>query len=125
MAGRYTCYGSLPERLMSPIAYFKRLIDANVNYDAIGIQLYFPARDMVTVDRLLTVYESFGKPIHITEMDVPGGSRSGTFASDSDWAQLSMSEGSWHGGWNEKLQVDWMEWFYTIAAARNSIKALT
>ncbi len=125
VAGRYTCYGSLPEKLLSPMAYFKRLLDADVPFDAVGIQLYFPARDMVTVDRLLCVYEGLGKPIHITEMGVPGGSRSGAAASGSDWAQLSMSEGSWHGGWNEKTQADWMEWFYIIAAAKDSIKALT
>ena len=43
----------------------------------------------------------------------------------SNWSQLSMSEGTWHGGWNERTQADWMEQFYTLAASRQEIKALT
>ena len=125
VAGRYTCYGSLPQRLMSPMSYLRRVLDAGIDFDAVGIQLYFPARDMVSVERLLKVYEGFGKPIHITEMGVPGGTRAGAAASGSDWAQMSLSEGSWHGGWNERTQADWMEQFYTIAAAHQSIQALT
>ena len=38
---------------------------------------------------------------------------------------MFKSEGSWHGGWNERTQADWMEQFYTIAAAHPSIQALT
>ena len=30
-----------------------------------------------------------------------------------------------NGGWNEHTQADWMEQFYTIAAARKEIRALT
>ena len=125
VAGRYTCYGALPERPLSPMAYFKRLLDAGTDFDAVGIQLYFPARDMASIDRMLKIYEALGKPIHITEMGVNGGTRSGAAASGSDWAQLSLSEGSWHGAWNERIQADWMEQFYTIAAARESVTALT
>jgi len=125
VAGRYTCYGALPKKLLSPMAYLRRLADSGADYDAVGIQLYFPARDMVSVDRLLRVYEGFGKPIHITEMGVNGGSRQGNEAAGRDWAQLSLSEGSWHGGWNERSQADWMEQFYTLAAARPGVTALT
>lgn len=124
VAGRYTCYGALPERLRSPRAYLRALLEANVSFDAVGIQLYFPARDMVAVDRMLAVFEELGKPIHITEMGVNGGSRK-TASPGSDWSQLAMSEGTWHGGWNEHTQADWMEQFYTLAAARPAVKALT
>ena len=65
-----------------------------------------------------------GKPIHITEMGVNGGFRVKGNAGSS-WSQLDMSEGTWHGGWNEHTQADWMEQFYTIAAARPEIKALS
>ena len=43
----------------------------------------------------------------------------------SSWSQLDMSEGTWHGGWNEHTQADWLEMFYTVAAARPEIQALT
>jgi hypothetical protein len=125
VAGRYVCYGSLPEKLRSPLAYLRAIQEAGVRYDVTGIQLYFPARDMVAVDRMLSVFASLGKPIHITEMGVNGGIRGRASQGGSQWMQLSMSEGTWHGGWNERVQADWLEQFYTIAAAHNEINALT
>lgn len=79
---------------------------------------------MVAVSLLLDAFAALGKPIHITEMGVNGGSRTKNHAGSS-WSQLDMSEGTWHGGWNEHTQADWMEQFYTIAAARDEIQALT
>lgn len=125
VAGRYTCYGALPEHLRSPLAYFKALLEADVQFDVVGIQLYFPARDMVAVDRMLDVFARLGKPVHITEMGVNGGTRGQPGRPGSNWQQLSMSEGTWHGGWNEHTQADWMEQFYTLAASRPEIQALT
>ena len=129
VAGRYTCYGALPERLRSPHAYFKALMEKGVDFDVVGIQLYFPARDMVAVSRMLDVFKAFGKPIHITEMGVNGGLRAQSAGSGNSAAwqaqQLSMSEGLWHNAWNEKTQADWMEQFYTLCAAREEVTALT
>jgi GH35 family endo-1,4-beta-xylanase len=129
VAGRYNCYGALPERLRSPHAYIAALLEKGVDFDVVGIQLYFPARDMVAVARVLDAFKAFGKPVHITEMGVNGGLRASGAAqgSSSGWAgqQLSMSEGLWHNVWNEHTQADWMEQFYTLCAAREEVKALT
>lgn len=124
VAGRYNCYGALPEHLRSPLAYFKAILEAGVDFDVVGIQLYFPGRDMVAVSKMLDAFKALGKPIHITEMGVNGGFRQ-KGNQGSSWSQLDMSEGTWHGGWNEHTQADWMEQFYTIAAAREEIQALT
>lgn len=45
VAGRYNCYGALPEHLRSPLSYFKAIIEAGIDFDVVGIQLYFPGRD--------------------------------------------------------------------------------
>ena len=124
VAGRYNCYGALPEHLRSPLSYFKAILEAGIDFDAVGIQLYFPARDMVAVSKMLDAFAALGKPIHITEMGVNGGFRAKGNAGSS-WSQMDMSEGTWHGGWNEHTQADWMEQFYTLAAARKEIHALT
>ncbi len=124
VAGRYNCYGALPEHLRSPLRYFRDILEAGIDFDVVGIQLYFPSRDLVAVYRLLNAYASLGKPIHITEMGVNGGFRVKESAGSS-WSQLDMSDGTWHGGWNEHTQADWMEQFYTIAATRKEIRALT
>ena len=124
VAGRYNCYGALPERLRSPLRYFQAILEAGIDFDVVGVQLYFPGRDLVAVSLMLDAFAALGKPIHITEMGVNGGFRAKGNAGSS-WSQLDMSEGTWHGGWNERTQADWMEQFYTIAAAREEIKALT
>lgn len=124
VAGRYNCYGALPEKLRSPLSYFKAIIEAGIDFDVVGIQLYFPARDMVAVSKMLDTFAALGKPIHITEMGVNGGFRAKGNAGSS-WSQMDMSEGTWHGGWNEHTQADWMEQFYTLAASRKEIGALT
>ncbi len=127
VAGRYVCYGSLPEHLCSPLHYFRKIIEAGIPFDVVGIQLYFPARDMVMVNRMLNAFASLGKPIHITEMGANGGARGIVNQNSNTWSQmqLSHSEGSWQGGWNEGRQADWMEQFYTLAASRPEIQALT
>ena len=124
-AGRYVCYGSLPEKVRSPLAYLRAILDAGVQFDVTGIQLYFHARDMVAVDRMLKVFASLGKPLHITEMGGNGGLRGQGSPGGSAWSQLSMSEGTWQGGWNERTQADWLEQFYPLAAAQDEIKVLT
>ncbi len=124
VAGRYNCYGPLPEHLRSPLRYFKTILEAGIDFDVVGIQLYFPGRDLVAVNKLLDVFAALGKPIHITEMGVNGGFRQKGNAGSS-WSQMAMSEGTWHGGWNELTQADWLEQFYTIAAAHDEIQALT
>ncbi len=39
--------------------------------------------------------------------------------------QLRRTHGEWHHPWSEKVQADWMEWFYTMAYARDEIEAIT
>ncbi len=124
VAGRYNCYGALPEHLRSPLSYFKTILAEGIDFDVVGIQLYFPARDMVAVSLMLDAFAALGKPIHITEMGVNGGFRE-KGNTGSGWSQMDMSDGTWHGGWNERTQADWLEQFYTIAAARDEIQALT
>ena len=36
-----------------------------------------------------------------------------------------INKGLWHAPWDEHVQADWVEQFYTITSARAEIKALT
>ncbi len=128
VAGGFVCYGPAFDKLISPLAFFRRAIERGIDFDGVGIQMYFPARDLVAVDRLLDQYRALGKPVHITEMGVPAGPWHGA---DDDWdrtspqSQVGLTKGIWHAPWDEHIQADWMEQFYTMAAARGEIKALT
>jgi len=105
--------GPVYERVFTPLAYLDRLVEANVQFDVVGVQIYFPARDMMAISRLLDEYARFGKPVHVTELGVR--SESGRREASSEW----------HQPWCEKVQADWMEWFYTMAYARPEIRAIT
>jgi len=128
VAGKFMCYGPVFDRPVSPLAFFERAVEKGIDFDVIGVQLYFPARDMVAVSLLLNEYARFGKPVHITEMGVPSGPARGerdNVESADPKSQIGLTKGIWHAPWDEHVQADWVEQFYTIAAARPEIKALT
>jgi len=106
--------GPIYERVLTPLAYLDRLIEGGVQFDVVGVQIYFPARDMMAIGKLLDEYARFGKPVHVTELGVR-----------SESARRGEAATEWHQPWCEKVQGDWMEWFYTMAYARAEIKAIT
>jgi len=109
----YVHKGPVYERILTPLAYLDRLAQAHVEFDVVGVQIYFPARDMMAIGRLLDEYARFGKPVHVTELGV----RSEAGRRDA--------RAEWHQPWCEKVQADWMEWFYTMAYARREVEAIT
>ncbi len=111
------------ERVRTPLSYLAALAEEGVDFDVIGIQLYFPARDMLAVSDLLDEYARFGKPLHITELGVAAGRRPGS--SEQESRQSLFTRGRWHQPWREQVQADWLKWFYTICYARPDVEAIT
>lgn len=108
-----------PPPQYSPYQYLKACIGAEIPFEAIGLQLYYPNRDMFEINRLLERFASLGKPIHITEIGV---------ASDStpdENAYIRESKGFWHQPWSESIQADWLEQLYTICYSKPYIKAIS
>jgi endo-1,4-beta-xylanase len=97
-----------PER--TPIEYLKVLEAAWVSYEAVGLQLYDPLRDMLEIERLVERFFAFGKPIHVTELGVLS----------------SSAQATWHGeAWTGRIQADWVEQFYTICYSKPQVQAIT
>ena len=108
--------------LRSPRKFLKEITDAGVEYEILGIQVYFPQRDLSDIVRLLERLAAIGKPIAITEI----GASSNLVAPSSTGAITgSMAEPySWHRHWDEDLQADWLEQVYTIYYSKPYIKAI-
>lgn len=122
-ADRRVHLGPVYDKVYTPLSYLDDLMSADVDFDVVGVQLYFPARDMLSISKLLDEYARFGKPIHITELGVRSAERERKQGGESE--QVRRTQGEWHYPWCEKVQADWMEWFYTMAYAREEVKAIT
>lgn len=108
--------GPVYDKVLTPLAYLDAVMEAKVDFDIVGVQIYFPARDMFSISKLLNEYARFGKPVNITELGVRTSP-----ATRADEAART----EWHMPWCEKVQADWVEWFYTMCYARPEITAIT
>ncbi len=104
-----------PQR--SPLSYLKACLAAGIDFEIIGLQLYYPDQDMFEIDRMLDRLTTLGKPVHITEMAV-----SSSTGIDEN-SQLGEARGLWHFPWSEAVQADWVEQVYTLAYSKPEIKA--
>jgi GH35 family endo-1,4-beta-xylanase len=106
----------------SPLQYLRDLIDAGVEFEAIGLQMYYPGRDLLEIDRQLDRFCALGKPVHITELGVS----SSIAPVDHDPITDVHVERLWHGEpWSESIQADWVEAYYSLCYAKPSIEAIT
>jgi hypothetical protein len=106
--------------LRTPHQYLRACLSAGLDFDVIGLQLYYPDYDLFEIARLLDWYADLGKPLHITELGVSS-------APDDDERAHVKKVGSawWHGPWSEAVQADWVEQFYTLCYSKPAIEAIT
>jgi len=104
----------------------ERIIKKDVDFDAIGLQLYYgnirqvdgygaPARDAYAISRILDWYAQFNKPIFITELEVPS----------SYSASENFEYGYWHTLPSEETQSDWLRLVYTIGYSKPYVRCIT
>lgn len=114
-------------KVVSPYEMFELLNRRGVQYDQMGLewypglrvnmfdtyQLQGPLQDFLTTSLELDRYESLGKPLHITEFEIPG-------VFDKEW-----KSGWWRTPWDEKVQAEYARRFYTIAFSKPHIHEIT
>ena len=108
--------------LRSPRKFIQDLTEAGVDYDILGIQIYFPYRDLSDIVRKVESFESFGKPIYITEI----GATAGYYEQGIKLDEIDIVDNpyDWRRRWDEELQADWLESVYKLYYSRPSIKAI-
>lgn len=123
-----TQWGPTWERNLVPYSAIERLEELGVKYEAIGMQLYNPARDMLAIDKMYDRFAKFPRRFHLTELGVPSFEkelRPDTTPGDI-YCLKYMYYGLWHElGWNERLQADWVEQFYTVTYSHPQVEAIT
>ena len=97
----------------SPFRYLTDCVKAGVEFEVVGLQLYYPQQDLFEIDRKLTQFTAFKKPILITE--IACNSVDGLDAASMGATRLVPG---WHGAWNETMQADWLEGIYTLCYSK-------
>ncbi len=103
----------------SPYQFLKSCQEAEIPFEFIGLQLYYPHQDMFEINRLLDRFSQLGKPIHITEIGVSSA------PGKDEKSILGGPIGLWHSPWSESVQADWVEQFYTLCYSKPYIQAIT
>lgn len=111
-------------RICTPLEFLERLRAAKVDYEVVGIQLYYPSRDLLEISRMIDRFARFGKPVHVTEVAVPS-SAEGDPHSHWKGPNAVRAMGWWHRPWDEELQAEWVEKFYTICYSKPLLEAVT
>jgi hypothetical protein len=105
----------------TPHQFMQDLVDAGVDFNITGQQMYFPYRDLSDTIILIERLEKFGRPVQLTEI----GASSGPNANSVATGRLSFPTEPyvWHRPWDEELQADWIEGIYKLAYSKKWIEA--
>jgi GH35 family endo-1,4-beta-xylanase len=112
---------------MHPLEYLEGLAERGIEYEVVGVQMYHGGpehyvRDMTEQSALIDSYIRLGKPVHITEVQTPSSMEQ----DPTKWQGGDVaSAGWWHRPWDPEIQADWVEQFYTIAASKPQVGAVT
>lgn len=121
--GRYARSKEQADRhLRSPRKYIEDLLNADVDFDILGIQVYFPYRDLSDIVRLIERFEKFNKPIYITEI----GASAGYYEQGIKLDEINIEDVpyDWHRRWDEDLQADWLEDVYNLYYSKKNIHGI-
>ena len=115
-----TYKGLQPRSLRTPLQYLRAVLQAKVDFEAIGVQVYYPEHDLFEIARMLDRFAALGKPLHVTELGV-----SSAAGRDEQAMGKEPTRAYWHAPWSEGIQADWIEQFYTLCYARPAVRAVT
>ena len=105
------------------LSYLRDVISAGIGFEAVGMQMYYPAQDLCEIDRQIQAFCDLGKPVRITELGVSASEESVDTAGPGC---LRLSPHRWHGRpWSQTEQADWLEGFYTLCASRPQVQAIS
>ncbi len=112
--------GPKNQRLWSPYRYLRDCLANGVEFEVIGLQLYYPQQDLFEIDRMLQRFTALNRKVHISELacnSAPG-------LDPASLRPKSLVPG-WHGPWTETMQADWVEAIYTLCYSRPEFEAVS
>jgi GH35 family endo-1,4-beta-xylanase len=108
-----------PQR--TPYQFTKQLVDSGVDFDLIGVQVYFVKRTLAETVAYIERYQDFGKKLQLAEVGSPSKGITQEFLGEEE--DFSTQPYEWRRHWDEELQGDWLEYIFTLAYSKPSIEA--
>jgi hypothetical protein len=115
-------YATVPSSI-PPFVYMDMVVQSGTSFDAFALQMRFGKdetgmhlRDMMQISSILDCFAPIAKPLHLTDVEIPGAAGQGLF--DANVAGL------WHRTWNPTVQGQWLERFYRIALSKPFVDAV-
>ncbi|MCF7808314.1 MAG: endo-1,4-beta-xylanase [Candidatus Marinimicrobia bacterium] len=109
-----------PQR--TPHQFTQDLVDAGVDFDLLGVQVYYVQRTLAETVAYIEKYAQFGKGIQLAEIGCPSHGITQEFI-DPDQKDPTSKPYEWKRHWDEDLQAEWLEAIFSIAYARPYIEA--
>jgi len=106
----------------TPHQFIKQIIEAGVDFDIIGLQVYFTFRPPSDAILNIESFKEFGKKVHLAEVGAPSSGLTKEFVS-KDTSDYSLHPYEWHRHWDEELQADWLEYIFSYAYSESFIEA--
>jgi GH35 family endo-1,4-beta-xylanase len=108
-----------PQR--TPHQFTRELIDAGVDFDIVGVQVYFVKRTLTDALQSIERYEQMGKKVQLAEIGASSKGITQEFVGEEK--DFSSQPYEWHRHWDEELQADWLESVFTYAYSKPFIEA--
>lgn len=109
-----------PDR-RTPYRFVRDLVEAGVDFDIVGLQVYYGHRSPQDLIRLLERFQCLGKTIHLTEVGAVSRGLSRDFSQPE--ADPANEPCEWRRYWDEELQADWMEYCFAWAYGNPRVEA--
>jgi GH35 family endo-1,4-beta-xylanase len=108
-----------PQR--TPHQFTKQIIEAGVDFDIVGVQVYFVHRTLTEAFQSIERYEEMGKSVQLAEIGSPSYGITQEFIEAEE--DFSTKPYEWRRHWDEELQADWLENIFTYAYSKKFIEA--
>ena len=116
-------YAEIPNTI-PPLVYMDMVVQGGINFDAFGLQMRFGKnqpgmylRDIMHISAVLDFFGPIGKPLHITEVEVPSRSETGGDNEEIGGVQSDR--------WDQSRQEQWVGQFYKIALSKPFVDSVT
>jgi hypothetical protein len=114
-----------------PMLYAEMAAQAGINFDAYGLEMEMGVpmsglyvRDLFQFSSMLDKFSSLGKPVFLTNMNVPG--RNTTDPHDRSEGKLDPTlAGRWRKPWDPQTQMEWLDAAYRIALSKPFVECIS